>query len=351
MHYRLLQNLQTCVLGFWKVIQKVPFAFVWLVPIVLLLNGCVSVHPRKSSREVLVIPSEIKQYYEYDPITSFSEVNFLESNSRFTGKKIRLFPSETEGSESSSTNDEAGIQIDWYKPETKHPCPLILVSPIMGSNSKFVDGFAQMFAANGYHAAVVHRPKLRFDPTGDIIQAEEYLHRAVIRNRQAIDWLLKQPLVDRDRIGTFGISYGGIINSATAGVEPRIKAHVIALAGGPLGDVISGSGESSLRRYIRDTIAYHQWTEDELTKSLHETIRTDPYKLAPYVDGDDVLMIIAMRDRSVGTKNSMKLWRQLGRPDVVFVPTGHYTALLYMPYFRYRVMKFFEAKFEYKYIE
>jgi len=73
------------------------------------------------------------------------------------------------------------------------------------------------------NAVIVKRLRFRYDPAKPIDQVEDTLRASVIRHRQALDWLLAQPTVDTTRVGTFGISYGAIINASLAAVDPRIR--------------------------------------------------------------------------------------------------------------------------------
>jgi pimeloyl-ACP methyl ester carboxylesterase len=220
-----------------------------------------------------------------------------------------------------------------------------LISPIKGSDTIVVDGCARIFANQGWHAVIISRFRHKFDPDGPVSQVEDFLRTAVIRQRQALDWLLTQPGVDPNRIGTFGISYGGIINAALAAVEPRTKVHVINLAGGPLPGVMKTSEERSLRRDWDRSLAAHDLTSRQFHDALREVIRTDPVKLAPYVERDRVLMLIARFDSSVPTRYQIKLWRAFGKPRADFVPLGHYTSLLALPAHRQTLMNFFAENF------
>jgi cephalosporin-C deacetylase-like acetyl esterase len=174
---------------------------------------------------------------------------------------------------------------------------------------------------------------------------EDTLHAAVIRHRQALDWLIEQPGVDPDRIASFGISYGAIIDVALAAVEPRVKVHVIDLAGGPLAGVLRSSDEIGLRRNWNCIRRGHDLTSKQVYEHLQDIIRTDPVKLAPYVPRDDVLMLIARFDHSVPTRYQLKLWQALGKPRADFVLLGHYTSILALPAHRLSIMNFFEEKF------
>jgi cephalosporin-C deacetylase-like acetyl esterase len=157
--------------------------------------------------------------------------------------------------------------------------------------------------------------------------------------------LLEQPGVDPERVATFGISYGAIVDAALAAVEPRVKIHVIDLAGGPLAGVMRSTDEIGLRRNWDCIRRGHDLTNKQVYKGLEDVIRTDPVKLAPYVDRDDVLMLIARFDHSVPTRYQLKLWNALGKPRADFVLLGHYTSILALPAHRLSIMNFFEEKF------
>ena len=131
-------------------------------------------------------------------------------------------------------------RIDFYIPQKMKPGerrPVILISPILGGNM-VVDHFARYYARRGLIAALVYRKRIFWEDQEGIDQVEKYMRTSVIRLRQAVDWLEEQPEVDKNRIGAFGISYGAILHSVLAAVEPRIKYHVLAMPGGPLPEVI-----------------------------------------------------------------------------------------------------------------
>ena len=297
--------------------------------------GCTSYQASGSPRSALPLPPEIQQYYAYGSNAVSASVTMVEEHPAFSVKEVAL----------SVTGSRWPIHILWFAPKTSERRPLILISPIRGSDTIVVDGCARAFASSGYHAAIIKRARFDFDPTGPLTQVEDSLRNAVIRHREALDWLLAQPGVDLDRVATFGISYGAIITAVMAAVEPRVKICVLDLAGGPLPGVMESSEEHSLRRSWVRSRTSHELTNKELYKALSDVIRTDPVKLAPYVARDRVLMLIARFDSSVPTRYQLKLWRALGKPRADFVPLGHYTSILVLPVHRLSVMKFFEENF------
>ena len=297
--------------------------------------GCASYQTSGSPRAALPLPAEIQQYYRYPSADPIVIARTTERHSDYSVKDVTLFQPGT----------SEPIQIIWFAPKVLTPRPLILISPIRGSDTIVVDDCARVFASCGYHAAIVKRAHSKFDPDGPLSQVEDTLHNAVIRHRQALDWLLEQPGVDPERVATFGISYGAIIDAALAAVEPRVKIHVIDLAGGPLAGVMRSTDEIGLRRNWDCIRRGHDLTNKQVYEDLESVIRTDPVKLAPYVDRDDVLMLIARFDHSVPTRYQLKLWNALGKPRADFVLLGHYTSILALPAHRLSIMNFFEEKF------
>lgn len=306
-----------------------------MVALLVATSGCLSYYTSVSSRVALPLPPDIQAYYRYATAEPKVELRTTEQTPVYTVKEVTL----------SVAGSREPIHLVWFAPNTPERRPLILISPIRGSDTFVVEGCARMFATSGYHAAIVKRAHFEFDPAGPLSQVEDSLRAAVIQHRQALDWLLAQPGVGTDHVGLFGISYGAIITAALAAVEPRAKACVIDLAGGPLAGVMRLSEERSLRRSWKRSREDHGLTNEELYEALRNVIRTDPVKLAPYVARDRVLMLIARFDSSVPTKYQVKLWRALGKPRADFVPLGHYTSILVLPAHRLSIMRFFEEKF------
>lgn len=291
---------------------------------------------REPARAALPLPPDIQQYYRCPSNGVTATVRTIEEYPQYTVKEVTL----------SIAGSGEPLRLEWFAPNLPQRCPLILVSPIRGSDTVVVDGCARVFASCGYHAAIVNRARFAFDPAGPLTQVENSLRDAVIRHREALNWLLEQPSVDADRVGAFGVSYGAIITSVVAAVDPRVKVCVLDLAGGPLAGVMRTSVEHSLRRNWRRSRRCHSLTDKQLYEAMGRVINTDPVKLAPYLPRDHVLMLIARFDSSVPTRYQVRLWRALGKPRADFVPLGHYTSILMLPAHRVSVMHFFEENLE-----
>jgi hypothetical protein len=298
--------------------------------------GCTSLDTRGPARPVTPLPASFAAYYANGDHPDRVTVDEIEANNRYRVRAVRL----------QMNPDHQPIALTWYAPIAEGRRPLILVSPINGSDTNFVEGFARMFARQGYHAAIVRRHKFRYAKNQPVEQVEGYMRAVMIRYREVLDWLLSQPTVDPNRVGTFGISYGAIVNAALAGIDPRTQYHVLVMPGAPIAQVLHSSREHSIRNGWNRLRDDQELTDRELFDALSNSIRTDPSTLASHVPRDNVLMVIARFDQSVGTANTWTLWRALDGPKAVIVPLGHYSAVLALPFLRMSVMRFYREAFE-----
>jgi dienelactone hydrolase len=238
------------------------------------------------------------------------------------------------------------IVMRWWRPASAgEPRPAIVLSPILGSDTALVADFALAFSRRGWHALLVERDDIATGGDRAVADVESRIHAAVAHQVQALDWLLTHDDVDPRRVGSFGISAGGIQNAMVAGVDPRYAAHVIALAGGPLADVLVESREHKLEKLTRDGMRREGTDREGFRTRLREAIRTDPVALARYVDPDRVLLVLARNDRSVPSRYGERLREALGEPETVEVPFGHYGSMLSLPLVHAKTMAFLEARF------
>ena len=318
--------------------------------------GCTIWRPFRFEGKPPELPEFYRNYYEYPRLEQPTRILAEEKAESYRLKKVEIplhlppeltvknldeFQKEVEelAKTDQKTASDRRLQytnrIDFYLPGNLKPGqrrPVILVSPILGGNM-VVDHFARYYAGRGYIAALVHRKRILWDDQRkDIQQIEDYLRTSVIRLRQALDWILEQPEVDPNRVGAFGISYGAILHSVLAAVEPRIHYHVLAMPAAPLADVIINCHDKAIVKLVKKVHENYGWSREEIHKGLKETLRTDPIYLAAYVPRERVQLYIALFDRVVGVRRSFKLWRALNRPTLKMLPFGHYGGILVFPY-------------------
>lgn len=331
------------------------------------MPGCTAWYPVHKIEKTPEKPS-VQAYYDY-PAPDFSAARVVSEKreKHYTLKTVEFPFSRPEDlkikdeeeyrrkneelfkTDQKTSNDLAlryTVRIDYYIPNKLKPGekkPAILISPILGGNI-VVDHFARYYAGRGYLAAIVYRKRLFWDDARgqDAQQFEDYMRSSVIRLRQAVDWLTVQPEVDPERIGSFGISYGAILHTALAAVEPRVRYFVLAMPAGPLPEVILNcpdKGVSKLTKYARE---HYGWSDEKILSELRRVLKTDPMLLAPHVPREKVQVYVAAFDRVVGAKRSFALWKVLGKPELKILPFGHYGGVALLPYLQtksYRALK------------
>ena len=242
-----------------------------------------------------------------------------------------------------SENDD--IHIDYYRAAGPGKFPAILISPVVGGKDPVARHFARTFARHGLHCAITHREKKPITRVEEIDHLELFFKNTIITIRHTLDWLTEREEVDAERIGSFGISFGAIKNVLAAGVDPRLKCHIFALAGGSLADIVCYSARTEMARWSARISKKHGMTISQFHQTLSRKISSDSLTLAEYVDARRVLMFIALFDRVVPRRCAENLWRSMGKPEVRYLPFGHYSALLTIPYTRSASLAFFQKCF------
>jgi dienelactone hydrolase len=324
--------------------------------LVLLLAGCTVYQPLRKTPASSELPEFYHHYYDYPKMEFKAETLSETVTHSYVLKQIQFplsFPEDLQmkdlnafraANEELAKTDQKTAEdqklrymnrVDLYLPKNRKPGekrPVILISPILGGNM-VVDRFARYYAGRGYIAALVYRKRVFWDDEDEYPQQlEKYMRFSVIRLRQAIDWLETQPEVDSKRIGAFGVSYGAILHTVLAAVEPRIRYHVLAMPAGNLAELIEVCPEKSLRKLERHALEKYGCSKETLYADLKKSLKTDPIYLAPYIDRSKVQIYVALFDRVVGAKRSWALWRALGKPKVRVMPFGHYGGVLIFPY-------------------
>ena len=304
------------------------------------LSGCAYARLHASAEVPRALPAEIAAYYDYPnhaPQATITPVREQRSLREFLVQFPLSVPAGFEPT-------EPVVELEWFESKVPGRRPAILFNAILGGDYPLERGVCRYLAARGFHVALVHRKTLKISPEHDVEHLEVLLRQGILRIRQAVDWMASQERVDPQRLGSFGISMGGIASVMAAAVEPRLRAHVVALAGGSIPDILMSSHDRLLTKPLARYLARNHMDAKTLDELTRRAVRTDPIPLAPYVDRTRLLMFIALADRTIGRANALRLWHALGRPRAVFLPTGHYTALLSLPYLKYAGWRFLQEQ-------
>jgi len=305
--------------------------------LLLLASGCAYAPPRKAATLPLPLPAELAAYYDYPKPLAPGAVEEVRSHPAFREYLVRFPLSVPSGLEPT----EPEVEFEWFESTRPGRRPAIVFNPILGGDYPLERGICRHLARNGFHVALVHRKTLKISPEHEVSRIELLLRQGVLRIRQIVDWMVAHERVDPERLGSFGISMGGIASVLAAATEPRLKAHMVALAGGSLPEVLMSSKDTLLTKPIHRWLQRQNVTREELGRRLREEIATDPVRLAPYVDPDRLFLLIAVFDRTIGRANALRLRAALRYPRTVFLPTGHYTAYFSLPYLKYAGVRFF----------
>ncbi len=312
----------------------------WLL---VFLTGCAGLPAKSRVQTLCSLPVDLTSHYQYERLKLEGLPDSVEARSGYQIRRLRLVhPGDPQFKP---------IRIDWYQPEGSGEAsssrshqpegsgeagknPAVLISPILAGNDLYVREFAAFYAARGLHAVIVYRPQEVFSADRDLQDIEKHFQESIIGLRRAIDWLEEQPSIDARRIGSFSISLGAILTSVLAAVEPRVKAHVLGLPAGRIARIIMTSQDKAIRKRRRAYLERQGWTKEEALTRLESVIVSEPIRFAPGVDPERVLMIVGLFDRVLGLNRSLDLWQAMGRPRLILLPTGHYSAYLATPYLK-----------------
>jgi dienelactone hydrolase len=310
------------------------------VAIVLLTSGCCG-HFRCVNQGVLrpLPPEVVKQFSRPAlPEATLSESG-LEINEHYLLSRFEL----TAITNGSSTNRT--LVLDCFLPHGRSNSPVILILPMLGGSYPLEKFFARYFARHGFASVLVHREDYESTPTS-APELDNLFRQCVLDNKRAIDWMETRPEFDTSRLGVFGVSMGAIKGALLTPLDPRITASVLAMPGGDLPYILTYTTEPGITRRRREVMKNRQLTPEALRAELQKGMTCDPIHFAQYVDPSKVLLVLAALDSTVPIKKGLELRAKMGKPQTIVVASGHYTAALYLPYLRYRTVRFFQHRFE-----
>lgn len=304
----------------------------------LMLAGC-AVHydADRNLRAPRPLPADVAAEFSYPRIdVVYSEI-LLEDKGDYTIRRIEF---------ESMHNVIAvphTIRMDYYALKNVEKAPVIMVLPILGGKNVIAGIFARYFVENGYAALIVHRQR-EYKEVAELDRVNPTLKQMVIDHMQAVDWIETRRELDASRIGVFGVSMGAIKAAMLTPLDPRIRAAVLGLPGGDIPYLLAFSTERGIKRNRSTYMEQTGFTPDRLYDHLRTGITCDPMRFAPYLDPHNVLMFIAWFDTSVPYSRGKALWRAAGKPEVVYLVSGHLSAYVYLPYVQAKTLSFFNRR-------
>ncbi|MEA3368929.1 MAG: acetylxylan esterase [Candidatus Ratteibacteria bacterium] len=311
--------------------------------------GCSSAYyPCLSEEEILskasrvIELSELEKFYAYDTNHKNLEVCLIKGTPRYKIYRIK-FPFALK----SLFPEKDFVELEYYLPRGEGKFPAVVILPHLAGKSGLESFFSQGLIRNDFAVLTLGEPYFTRDrregrwwmhqiqQTQDLEKIEMLFRQLVIDTRRGIDFLESRPEIDRDKIGILGLSLGGSLAVLVAGIDKRVKLSVFLLAGGDLVTLIRESQYTEiLRRHMaQGNISF---------KSMEESwMKIEPLVLASYLDDRPVLMINATFDHLVPSGCTKKLWQALGNPRIIWIPSGHYGAAIFLTFARRETIRFF----------
>ncbi|MGB9718549.1 MAG: alpha/beta hydrolase family protein [Thermoproteota archaeon] len=207
----------------------------------------------------------------------------------------------------------------------KHPCVVFLHG--YGGSKEDILSFASLVAAEGYaviaidaefHGERREEGKELYSP--NLEESVKGIIQTIIDLRRAVDYLETRGEIDVERIGYVGGSMGGILGAIFIGVEPRVKAAALLVAGGNMSLMIMRSQHPAIpaiRKYLEEQgITYR-----ELQESLNPV---DPLNFIGKFAPRPVAFHFGKNDRIVPAEAGEQLYKAAGEPKQVYwYDSGH----------------------------
>ena len=177
---------------------------------------------------------------------------------------------------------------------------------------------------------------------------------SVIDVRQTIDWAGKNKDINKNNIAVIGISLGGIISAISMGIDTRIGAGVILVAGGNyqspawLSKTEPGHSEAE---YSKSQNLYNQYLNEVAKKGIEKvppskkSYLTDPMTFATYLRERPLLMLNAMWDERIPKQSTTDLWEACGKPEIKWYPATHSSIWMFYPLLLREITNFLKSTF------
>jgi len=313
----------------------------WLALPVLMGTGCCHLPCAHSAAHQKNAPASLRVAYDQVKVTDFvCEAKPQSPKPGCTVQRLEL----TSAAPSAPGQTNHPLVLDYFLPCGPGKHPVLVILPMLGGSYPIEKYFAAYFGKRGFASIIVHREKIRREAECEAIDA--LLRQSVLDNRLAIDWIETRPELDAQRIGVFGISMGGIKGALLTPLEPRVRAATLGLAGGDLPYVLTYSTEHGIAKKREELLRQEHMTLSELHEKLKECVHCDPNTVAGLVDPKKVLLILGACDTVVPINKGLELRRKMGKPETIVVPSGHYSAILFVPYIEHQCYKFFKKKLD-----
>jgi dienelactone hydrolase len=212
--------------------------------------------------------------------------------------------------------------------------PAVLVLPVMAAPNVWIENqFVDRFVRDGLVTMWIemptqfHRRPHPSMPSGQVFLARttkglaRNFKQSVSDARRAFGVLAARPEVDGRRVALFGISLGAIVGSVTWSVDERPRAGVFLLGGADFPDL-------ALKGSLSGPFARKMGLKPEELRAAWTGLDSLDYKASNA--GKKALLVNASWDQVIPRANALSLKEAFPDSRQVWVPLGHYSAILHM---------------------
>jgi dienelactone hydrolase len=211
-------------------------------------------------------------------------------------------------------------------PAGETPRPAVIVFPILAGSHVVSQGLAKVLVDHGFVVLRLERRDLGLEAVADPAAPAKALRSVLLDARRLTGWLEQRPEVDPERLATAGVSLGAILAATLLGVDSRIRAGMLLMAGGGIAEILYDSTEKPVRAFRNRVVREGQLEgrEDFVARLRPYTEEVDPLRYASRIDTRSVLLVSGRYDRVIPPERTRALWEALGQPTWIRLPVGHY---------------------------
>lgn len=220
------------------------------------------------------------------------------------------------------------------RPESKALPPCVLLLPVMAAPNLWIETcFAGELVRRGFSVFIIelpyqfHRRPNALIPSGQVFLARTperlafNFRQAVLDSRRAISWLERSGRVDPKRISVLGISLGALVGSVVLSLDGRLKGGVFVLGGADFPSLLTRSSMTGA------TLSRLGLSSRELSRAFRGL---DPIEFADRNRDKRVLLLNVRSDTVIPLENARALRRAFPSARQVWLPLGHYSAMLHL---------------------
>jgi cephalosporin-C deacetylase-like acetyl esterase len=289
---------------------------------------------------------KMDNFYKYKLSPKFKyRIKKVYENSRFIKYKVKFnysifYPSLK----------NIGFNAYYYLPKDRDKYSAVIILPHLVGASMIESFFSVGLAYEGFAVLEIDEPYYwkkgylfkksyinKLTKIGNLKPLIQKIQESVINAEVGVDFLNKRKEV-KD-IGIMGISIGAWIAGIVSGIEPMITSCAYLLAGGNVYKLIN---KSSIMKYLKKRIKQLNIDMGKFSKELKFV---DPLSYAQNIKNKRIIMINTIFDRIIPKDCTLEFWSAIGKPKIIWLPSGHISSIIFITYVRKKVIDFFKGVF------